>query len=113
MININVQTSSEQPLLSNEILYKRLDNQTPMDFAVGYLEQIEDLFDFYKKFNMNTYNDFYTNDKYRILNEMNAMRLNGFEGATKHNPEIVIENGRIWTDDEFRSIDTSEIRIYK
>lgn len=114
-INVSV-GSSNKPLLSNELIYKRLDNQTPMDFAVCYLKRIEDLFSFYSTFSMGSYDEFNNNDKYRIPKVLNPMRLNGFECATR--AEDLTYNrsrARIWTLGRSRIFGSgiNDIRSYK
>jgi len=81
-ININI-TNDNTSIFNNEIIYTRLNNQTPLDFAVTYLENIESLFSFYNKFKLINYNDFYNNSKYRISNINNDMKAEGFEATTK------------------------------
>lgn len=80
-ININVLPNNKGSL-GQELVYSRLDNQTPLDFAVTYLDSIEDLFEFYSKFKLANYEDFYLNPKYRISNVSTDMREGGYESAT-------------------------------
>ena len=111
-INLKISTN-DKPLFSNEIVYKRLFNQSPLDFAISYLEQMEDIFSFYKEFNMISYTDFYNNDKYRIEKKINPMRLNNYESATLGEP-FIGDRGRIYADGQFRIYDNiNSIRIYK
>jgi len=79
---INVNISTKDNTYSDKVVYKRLYNQTPLDFAISYLETIEDLFKFYRLFSIKNYEDFYNFNKFRITNYNNSMKLNGFEAVT-------------------------------
>jgi len=112
-ININIGQSPAK-LLSNELIYNRLDNQTPLDFAVSYLENIESLFSFYDKFKLTNYTDFYNSYKYRILKTINPMVLNDFEAATKADDALYVKDrNRIWkSQTDYRDAGASNIRVY-
>lgn len=86
-ININVKETDKITYL-DKIVYQRLSSQTPMDFAVTYLSSLENLFSFYEQFNMDSYDDFYVNDKYRVKSIKNEMRKNGYEAASKSDPTL-------------------------
>lgn len=79
---INI-TGTSRGFKSNEILYKVLEEQTPLDFAVSYLSNIESLFQFFVDNNITNYEDFYNTDKYVINNYTNPMKLNRVQAATK------------------------------
>jgi len=82
-VSVNINTNDVISSYSNEIIAKRFENQTPFDFALTYLEYIEDMFEFYKQFNMGDYNDFYNAQEYRIVKYINPLVLNGYIAATK------------------------------
>jgi len=78
-ININNQSINNY---SNDLVARRYENQTPLDYALTYLTDLEDLFKFYSLFQMEEYNNFYDNRDYRIENFLNPLKLNGYVAVT-------------------------------
>ena len=113
-INIRVTNNDS---FSNEVVYKRLADQTPLDLAVSYLENgLDDLFKFYSKFGMVSYEEFYNTDTYRITKEINPMVLNQFEAATRADASLYPPyTGRIYASGRFRIFGSgiNDVRIYK
>jgi len=82
-ISININSNNSVSSYSNEIIARRFESQTPLDFALTYLERIEDMFKFYRQFKIEQYNDFYDVQEYRITNYINPLSKEGYIAATK------------------------------
>jgi len=81
-ISINI-SNTHQNDNSTTIIAPVLSNQSPFDFALSYLETIEDLYGFFQKQTILDYEDFYNKKKYKIENYNNALKNNGYVSATR------------------------------
>ena len=82
-INIKLSTKDTLKSYGDDIIAKRFENQTPLDFVLTYIERLEDLTKFYNQFDMKQYSDFYNNKEYRLYDYVTVLKTNGYIAATK------------------------------
>jgi len=82
-INIKLSTKDTLKSYGDDIIAKRFENQTPLDFVLTYIERLEDLTKFYNQFDMKQYNDFYNNKEYRLYDYVTVLKTNGYIAATR------------------------------
>jgi len=78
-INLNINNTNT----SVDNIYKRYENQTPIDFVISNFTKLEDIYFFYTKNSISNYDDFYSINLFRIENYINPLNSNGYVAATK------------------------------